>query len=199
MLTCEQVTLTVRDEKLFDISVTLFPGSISIIRGQNGSGKSSFLRMLAGVQQLSSGRILVGDTAVSDLQKPYAVYVGHLLGLKEELTVLENLSFAASIYNSDAMILSAVHYFQLGDVLDDRVLKLSAGNRQKVAMARLLSCNADIWILDEIESHLDEHNVTLLSNAIITKANNGGIIVMSSHRASQFTKAIEINIGETCA
>jgi heme exporter protein A len=193
MLTINNISLS----KCFNVSLTLFPSSIMIIRGKNGVGKSSFLRMIANIQKPQTGQILLDNIELDHLQKPYAVYIGHRLGIKDEFTTIENLRFASQLYNSEAMVIPAMQYFGLRDVADKKAYTLSAGNRQKLAIARLLCCNANLWLLDEIETHLDENNMSLVHNAIIAKANNGGIVIMSSHHKSNFRNAVQIDLDET--
>lgn len=199
MLSCQQISLEISSKKLFEISITLLPGSIVIIRGANGVGKSSLLRIFAGLQEPSAGIVLWNNALLQEAVKPFATYIGHNIGIKDELTVFENLVFWSRLYNSENMLQAAIHYFDLMDILPDKVFTLSAGNRQKIAIARLLACNADLWLLDEVETHFDERNTLLLHNAICAKANNAGIIIMTSHDALRFKQAIEINIEDFCA
>ncbi len=194
MLTCESVVLSIAERRLFDISLTIFPGSIVVVNGPNGSGKTSLLKMLAGLVHLAQGKILLNQTNIDETTRPYANYIGHVLGVKEELAVIDNLKLWSALYHSEHMLDAAIHYFGLNTILDDRVYTLSAGMRKKVALARLLACHSDLWLLDEVENTLDENNRALLYNAIVTKANSGGIIIMTSHNPSPFKNAIELNI-----
>lgn len=194
MLTCESVALLIEGRQLFNLSLSLFPGAIVVVNGPNGSGKTSLLKVLAGLMHPNSGRILWNQTNIDEVPRPYANYIGHAFGVKDELTVIENLKLWSVLYHSEHMFEAAIHYFGLGAILDDKVHTLSAGIRKKIALARLLTCNSDLWLLDEVENTLDENNRALLYNAMVTKANSGGIIIMASHNESPFKNAIQLNI-----
>ncbi|MES2214455.1 MAG: heme ABC exporter ATP-binding protein CcmA [Pseudomonadota bacterium] len=196
MLSCNNVVLKINDQILFSIGFTLFSGSVVYLRGANGSGKSSLLRIISGIQAPSQGEVLFCGKPISTLDKPYANYIGHNIGIKDELTVLENLAIWSRLYNSSIALPSSIHYFGLAEILHDKAYTLSKGNRQKVALARLLSCASDLWLLDEVETHLDDKNQALLNNLISVKANNGGIIIICSHLESKIKNAIEIEMGD---
>jgi len=199
MLTCNNLSLNANERFIFSgLSFTLFPGSITYLRGANGSGKSSLLRMIAGIQKPSGGDISLYKYQLDRIEKPYVNYIGHNTGIKDELTCLENIEIWAKLYDSESMIPAALHYFGLEEMLDIKAYTLSAGNRQKLALSRLLSCSAEIWLLDEVDAHLDEKNRTMLNGAITTKANSGGMIILTSHLESQFKQAIEIEMRGAC-
>ncbi len=151
--------------------------------------------MIAGIQKPSAGEILLFNHRIGEIEKPYVNYVGHNTGIKDELTVLENITTWSRLYDSEYMIVASMYYFGLANMAGTKAYTLSAGNRQKLALARLMSCDADLWLLDEVDAHLDEQNRILLNNAISTKANNGGIVLLTSHLATQFQRALEIDIG----
>ena len=90
--------------------------------------------------------------------------------------------FWAGFENSEILIPAALKITELEEMADIFCYKLSEGNKQKLAIAKLLISSSNIWVLDEIDSALDEANTALLSNLMATKANNGGIIFFSSHR-----------------
>lgn len=194
MLSCENLSLQIKDRTLFRVGFTLFPGSITIVHGSNGSGKSSLLRIIAGIQRPTNGEVFFQGISTNLVQKPYANYIGHNIGIKEDLTVLENITIWSRLHESEAAMLGAIHYFGLMEILRDKVFTLSAGNRQKVALARLLACKASLWLLDEVEVHLDENNRILLNNLITTRANNGGIVIIVSHSGLKIKNAIELDM-----
>jgi heme exporter protein A len=194
MLSCNSLLFQINDKPLFHIGFTLFPGSITILRGSNGSGKSTLLRIISGLQSPTDGQVLFRGEDIATAQKPYVNYIGHDIGIKNELTVFENIALWSRLYGSEMIVPSAIHYFGLQDILHSKAFTLSSGNRQKVALARMLSCQADLWILDECETGLDDKNLALFNNIISTKANNGGIVIMSSHNDFAFSNTIEINM-----
>ena len=172
MLSIHGLTCLVDSKLLFkNLGVTLLPGAILHLTGANGSGKTSLLRMIAGICAPSSNY----TPPVSML------YIGHNLGLKKDLSVLENLQFWTKVYESEERLRSAVHYFALEAVLMTKCYRLSAGMQKRVALAKLLACDAKIWLLDEPEVNLDVESRMLLNNLIVSKANTGGIIITTSH------------------
>jgi heme exporter protein A len=188
------------DEKNFfkNISVTFLPTSIVHIKGRNGIGKTSFLRMLAGIKTPSAGKITFGRELlpISDLEKPYCTYIGHYLAIKPELTVLENIVFWSGLYKSEILTETALVYFQLQELADVKCFELSAGNQKKVALARLLVCPSKLWLLDEVDTNLDKENKKILMNLIVSKANNGGIVFFVSHNAPEIKTTQIINLDD---
>jgi heme exporter protein A len=185
IFTLEKLTLKTYNKTLFsNISVTLLPGSITLLKGANGVGKSTLLRIIAGISASSSGRVLLDGLDVINLTKPYVNYIGHNIAIKPELTVIENVTRAAELYNSHERVAAAIHYFALNEYAYDKCYKLSAGNQKKVALSRLLACDAKIWLLDEAEANLDRDNRQLLKNCIYSKVSNGGIVIAATHLTS---------------
>lgn len=182
MLSFEQLHYNINGKTLINnLSITLLPSSITYIRGANGSGKTSLLKMIAGIQEPSAGKILWQKTDINDLPKPYCLYMGHKTGLKLELTVFENLQFWALVYNSPEILDAAIHYFHLEPILGQKCYKLSAGTQKWVALSKLLSCHSKLWLLDEIEQTLDKERKNLINNLIASKAAGGGVAVIASH------------------
>lgn len=183
---------TSEPELIKNLSITFLPSAIVYFRGKNGCGKTSLLRAISGIQRLSSGQITFGknNILIEDLEKPYCVYIGHKTGIKPELTVIENIEFWAKTYNSPELVSAAIFYFKLKDYTHTKCYALSAGQQQRVALAKLLACSSYIWLLDEVENNLDVESKELLNNLIISKANNGGIIISSSHTESLIKSAL---------
>lgn len=195
ILSCSNLELKINDKSLFsNFGVTLFPGSIIHLVGQNGDGKTSLLRMIAGIAKCEKGIITLGGINVEELEKPYANYIGHNIGIKEDLTVLENLAIFAKLHGSMLALPGALHYFDLSEFMDQKLYSLSAGNKKKVALARLLACHSNLWLLDEISSNLDSQNYELLCKILITKASSGGIIIMTSHNDIPIKNIVKIDI-----
>ncbi|WP_218460552.1 heme ABC exporter ATP-binding protein CcmA [Rickettsia sp. TH2014] len=189
MLSLHQLQFNIEQRNLFDLNITFLPSSIIYIKGANGCGKSSLLRMMAGVMQPSSGNIYYKNNNINNTLKPYCTYIGHNLGLKLEMTVFENLKFWSEIYNSAETLYAAIHYFKLQDLLDEKCYSLSSGVQKVVAAARLIACQSDLWLLDEVETNLSKENRDLLNNLIVMKANNGGIVFLSSHLENSIKSA----------
>lgn len=197
IVTADNITFRALDKTIFsNLGITLLPSSITHLKGDNGSGKTSLLKILCGLQKPHSGSVKFGKKQyhIEQFQKPFAHYIGHNIAIKDNLTILENIEFFAHLYNSELTILSALQYFGLIDIMHHKAYSLSAGNKQKIALARLMCCHSHFWLLDEVDSHLDEQNNSLLNNMIITKANNGGVIIMTSHNELPFKNKIDLNI-----
>ncbi|ABE04170.1 heme ABC transporter ATP-binding protein CcmA [Rickettsia bellii] len=190
MLSFHQLKFNIYQKQLFDnLSITFLDSAITYIKGANGCGKTSLLRMIAGIMQPSNGNIFYKNLNINNIAKPYCTYIGHNLGLKLEMTVFENLKFWSEIYNSVETLDAAIHYFKLYDLLDEKCYTLSSGLQKVVALARLIACQSDLWLLDEVETNLSKENRDLLNNLIVMKANSGGIVLLSSHTENHIKSA----------
>ena len=199
MISLHSVSFALENKELFsNLSMTLLPSSIVYLKGQNGSGKTSLMRMLAGIQKPSKGMITVGkeDQDIALLPKPYCTYIGHKTGVKQELSVLENIEIWAKAYNSAELINAAIVYFNLDEIIHKKCYELSAGNQKKVALARLIACQSRLWLLDEVDTNLDKKNQQLLLNLIVTHADSGGIIFLTSHNEPEIKSAQVLDISE---
>jgi heme exporter protein A len=195
MLSFEQLTFNIDERIIFaNINMTFLPSAIIHLQGANGCGKTSLLRMVAGIQNSTTGNIFYRSVKSSNLQKPYCNYIGHNFGLKSQITVFEYLKFWAEIHDSLETLEPAIYYFKLHNILHKKCYQLSAGNQKKIALAKLIACQSDLWLLDEIESNLDHENKELLHNLIISKANNGGIILLTSHSDIAIKTVQRINL-----
>ena len=152
-----------RERQLFsDVSVTVKPGSLLAVVGENGSGKTSFLRMLCGLLSPDRGVILWQGKEIRQLKELYSAqltYVGHLNGIKDELTPVENLKVSACLAgdeSSGAIVQKALEAVGLGRSvhrLPTRVL--SQGQKRRVTLARLWLSTRPLWLLDEPFASLD--------------------------------------------
>lgn len=169
-------------EKLFsNLSVSLFEGTITYIYGNNGSGKTSLLKAISGLSKNYEGKMSLQGLSMDDFYKPYCLYVGHKSAYEQDIKVIDQLEFWADSYNSTEMIPAAIEFWNLGNILDKKISSLSAGNAKKVSLSRLTCCYAKLWLLDEVETNLDELNLKCLHYSMISKAQSGGIILITSH------------------
>lgn len=199
MLSLQSLSFIAQDQKIFqDISLTLFPSSIVYLKGKNGSGKTSLLRMLAGIQKPTSGDITYGKESIpiNKFDKPFCTYIGHKTGLKQELSVIDNLKYWAQLYNAEELVDAAIIYFQLQEHAYKKCYELSAGNHKKVALAKLITCQSKFWLLDEVDTNLDDANKKLLINLIVSQADSGGIVFISSHNEPEIKTALTINMSD---
>ncbi len=182
------------DRELFkDINFSLEAGGLMQVRGPNGSGKTSLLRMLCGLSNPAAGEILWSGTSIRDLNGDYfaaMTYIGHLSGTKDDLTVIENLQISSALAGfeiNDAQASEALEYMGLGgrEVLPVKVL--SQGQRRRVALARLLVCKTSLWILDEPLVALDVLAVKLIQELLEQHLKQGGMVVMTTHQEIDLT------------
>ena len=175
----------IRDDRvLFEgLSFELNAGQVLLLEGKNGSGKTSLLRILCGFREADAGQVKWCGDAINDAD--YYVdmaYVGHLDGVKKELTVLENLRVSLALGQAGQYsIQQALAKVHLDDFDDALVQTLSAGQKRRLSLARLLITKNRLWILDEPFTSLDKAGIALIESLMIEHCANGGMIVLTSH------------------
>jgi heme exporter protein A len=151
----------------------------------NGSGKSSLLRLISGLAHPIEGTIHWNHASITNNQAYYLNrhFIGHLHGLKEGLTVLENLALLLMLHQKagDANEEECLAQFALTGVATKPVWQLSAGQKRRLALTKLLLIYKPLWILDEPFTSLDAHTQQILKALMNEHCRKGGIIVMSSH------------------
>ena len=173
---------------------TLSSNRITLLLGQNGSGKSTFLKIIAGLEKPNSGSIKLRDNNDKSLKFNGNIsYLGHKLALKEELTVQENIKFWHNFYGKDLL---AREFEELGlDKLSSMIVSnLSAGQKKKLALYRILMSNKDIWLLDEPFSNLDKKAYAYLKELLLMRLNNDIIIIITSHSKLDLVDKMIINL-----
>ena len=157
---------------LTGVNLSVAAGQSLILRGPNGIGKTTLLRTIAGLQPPLAGEVSAPADAIA--------YAAHADGLKAMLSVAENLRFWADIYGG-AAIAPALGRFDLADLADRPAHSLSAGQKRRLSLARLLVCARPIWVLDEPTVSLDAASVTLFAKAVGDHLAKGGIALIATH------------------
>jgi len=157
---------------LSSVSFVLAPGEALVLRGPNGAGKTTLLRCIAGLQEPLSGRIEGAEDRVA--------YAAHADGLKAMLTVRENLRFWAQVFGMSD-ISPALDGYALRPLADRLAGTLSAGQKRRLGLARLLVTGRPIWVLDEPTVSLDADAVALFGNVLRGHLAAGGSALMATH------------------
>ena len=157
---------------LTGLNFELAPGSALIVRGPNGAGKTTLLRTIAGLQSALTGQI---TGAVDQI-----AYAGHADGLKAMLSVTENLKFWAAVFGQDR-IDAALNTYALHPLADRLAGTLSAGQKRRLGLARLLVTGRPIWILDEPTVSLDTAATAMFADAVRAHLAQGGSALIATH------------------
>ena len=167
------------------LSFALDAGDALVLTGPNGSGKSSLLRMLAGLLRPIRGRLLwQGDpvTRDADAHRTRVCYVGHQDPIKPLLSVRENLAFWSTLQGGAVDgVEPALARFGLTALAAEPARFLSAGQRRRLNLARLLACAAPLWLLDEPTVALDQEASTTLEAALAEQRARGGVVLLATH------------------
>ena len=190
MLTATGLTCVRGERRLFSgLDLAVAPGEWLHVQGENGAGKTSLLRMLTGLSHAAEGEIRWNGEAIRGLAEDYRrdmLFLGHHGALKEELTPLENLQLAAALDGAElveADALAVLWRFGLRGREELPVRVLSAGQKRRVLLARLVTRQAKLWVLDEPFTALDVKAVDMLAGLIGEHLAGGGMAVLTSHQA----------------
>lgn len=179
-----------QDEPVFGpLDFRLHLGELTLIEGDNGSGKTTLMRILTGLLHIEEGELLWRgkplrrDDCVGDI-----VFLGHHLGLKSELSPRENLRVAAGLHGTreHASIDDVLTDVGLAGYEDEPVRRLSAGQKKRVALARLLLVPAVLWLLDEPYANLDRTGIERVNRLLEEHVARGGAALVTSHGAVSF-------------
>jgi heme exporter protein A len=184
----------IRGERVLfkDISFNLMCGNLLYIEGANGSGKTTLLRTLCGLSQPHAGSVRWNNSETKSLAEEYAsqvLYIGHLAGIKEDLTPIENLQFVASLVGSNVArdeAMAALTKLNIARCADLPSRVLSQGQKRRVALARLWLQTCPLWILDEPFTALDSAAIDTLTKHIADFISKGGIAIFTSHQKPAF-------------
>jgi heme exporter protein A len=183
-------------EVFADLNFSVSGGQALVVTGRNGAGKSSLLRMIAGLVHLAGGRLALegGEPDASIAEQAH--YVGHHDAVKPSLTVGENLQFwARYLGGAERPIGSALAAVDLAPLANLPAAYLSAGQRRRLSIARLVAVPRPLWLLDEPTSALDVPSQNRLADLMRDHLAGGGMIVAAAHGPIGLERARELKIG----
>lgn len=197
LLETQNLSCIRNDRQLFEaLDFALGPGEMLVVEGPNGCGKTSLLRILTGLRLADSGSVLWRGEPIDRLAGDYFEqinYVGHHDGVKHELSCLENLRLARAMGIPSTRdlddVLEQVNLYAYGET---EVGSMSAGQKRRLALARLLATESMLWILDEPFTSLDKTSMAMFAELFEQHLDGDGIIVITSHHdISLPTRAIQ--------
>jgi len=192
------------ERRLFqDLSFSQAAGELLYVHGPNGSGKTTLLRTLCGLALPEAGEIRWRGENIRRLGEDYhreMAYVGHLNGVKDELTAFENLRVMAQLAGADdcdERAMAALQRLELGACAELPGKVLSQGQKRRVALARLLLAPRTLWIMDEPFNALDVKAVATIQDVLIEHLDNGGMAILTTHQEVEITadRARHIRLG----
>ena len=158
------------------VTFTLEGSGLLLVTGTNGCGKTTLIRVLADILHPTSGQFIERTESMA--------YVGHFLGIKDDLSVIENLRFMRDFLGTSSRSCGdVIKQVGLGRVSEQLARTLSAGQRKRCALARLLLCHRNLWLLDEPYSNLDQEGVDLVDEMLTSHLEAGGACVLATHGA----------------
>ena len=190
-----------RDDRVLfsELNLEIQPGQAIQIEGSNGSGKTTLLRILCGLIMPDHGHIFWGDEDIQHNRHDYVknlAYIGHHNGIKEDSTALENLILSRALSGTDARMSPNQALLSVGLRGYDHQLcrTLSAGQKRRVALARLLINPSMLWILDEPFTAIDQTGMEELEAIITEHVSAGGMVILTSHHKLNLTDLSSINL-----
>ncbi len=186
LLETTDLTCIRNDRQLFSgLGLALEAGQMLVVEGPNGCGKTSLLRILTGLRLADEGEVRWRGESIERLAGDYyeeVAYVGHHDGVKRELSCLENLRLARAMGIPSDLdlddVLERVNLYVYGDT---EAGSLSAGQRRRLALARLIATRSPLWILDEPFTSRDKASMSMFTGLFVAHIEDGGLIVMTSH------------------
>jgi heme exporter protein A len=176
------------------LSFAVGGGEALLVTGRNGAGKSSLLRVIAGLVRLSGGGLTLEGGADAPVGEQVH-YLGHQDAVKPALSVLENLSFWTGYLGGGGNPLTALKTVGLGALADLPAAYLSAGQKRRLSIARLIAAKRPIWLLDEPTSALDAPSQATLIKLMRAHLRGRGLIIAASHGPIGLPRAKELRLG----
>jgi heme exporter protein A len=180
-----------------NLSFELNSGEVLKISGPNGSGKTSLMKILSGLNSFETGSIEYDNIKInSEKYNLDFLYLGHLAALSPELSCLENLKYTAHLGNnnlnpdfSDALTKVGLEKFE-----NELVGKLSAGQKKRIALSLLFITQSKVWLLDEPFSALDSQAIKIIESRIEEHCNSGGLCILTTHQDCNIENIKEISL-----
>lgn len=178
-----------------DVDFSVGAGEAMLITGRNGAGKSSLLRIIAGLLRIAGGHLVLagGDPELRIGEQAH--YLGHLDAVKSSLSVSENLSFWIDYLGGKADPLAALAAVGLDTLAGLPAAYLSAGQRRRLSLARLVAIPRPIWLLDEPTSALDAPSQAMLAELMRDHLAGDGLIIAATHAPIGLGNARELRLG----
>ena len=178
------------------LSFAVEAGEALVLVGPNGAGKTTLIRCIAGLLRLSAGQIRLEGAQPERTLGEECHYVGHLNGVKASLTVEENATFwSRYLGGASEQIEPALATFGLVAARDIPAAYLSAGQRRRLALARLLLAARPVWLLDEPAVSLDQAAQQVLTTVVDAHLATGGLVVAATHAPLGFARSRELQLG----
>jgi heme exporter protein A len=194
-LTAENIVCVRGGREVFaGLNFSVGSGEALLVTGRNGAGKSSLLRLIAGLIRPSGGRLALHGGADASIGEQ-THYLGHQDAVKPALSVLENLSFWADYLGARGNPITALKTVGLEALADLPAAYLSAGQKRRLSIARLLAVKRPIWLLDEPTSALDAPSQAMLAKVMQAHLRNRGLIVAATHGAIGLPRARQLRLG----
>lgn len=201
MLSVARLTCQRGERRLFgELSFDLPTGQWIQVQGPNGAGKTTLLRVLAGLVSPQEGQVMWKGRQPKENREQWhqdLLYLGHLAALKEEMTPLENLRYGLGLEGysqTNAVLVEALQRFGLQEREHLPVRYLSAGQRRRVLLTRLLVRPALLWVLDEPYTALDVQATAFLSTLIESHLERGGSAVLTSHQTLGLPAGLAVSL-----
>ena len=180
LLEIKNISLSRNDNPILsNINLELDSSSVINIHGRNGCGKTSLLKIIVGMTEPTDG--IINNNILSDDNKNIT-YIGHKHGIKNNLTLSENILFEPSIYNGKQKnIDDMIKRYQMGKYKDYLSKNLSHGQQKKISLIKAGLSNAKVWVIDEPYSALDKDAIKILDSCIYEHLCNQGSVIMTNH------------------
>ena len=201
MLTVRQLYCARDDRVLFEnLDFDLSEGQVLQLQGSNGSGKTTLMRILCGLNDSYEGSIKWYGEDIADQTAGFfssLLYIGHRVGVSKVLNPIENLRWSCSLLQavSDDQIMSALREVGLRGFEESPCYTLSAGQQQRVSLARLIISPAKLWVLDEPFTTLDAKGVSQLEGLLHRQAQRGGSVMVTTHHSLKIPELSVLRLG----